>query len=72
MSSGNLHCVAMARLKTLVAVFTVTTRIIPSCPGLTSIIRARGHFSGGVVSSRRMTRSSILMFGLSIVHFSRL
>ena len=48
---------------------TVTTRTFPSCPGYTSVTRAKGHLVGIVGSSRRYTMSSTCRFCVGLCHF---
>ena len=47
----------MGRLNVPLAVLTVTTRILPSEPGWTSLMIAVGQWSGAVLSSLRITIS---------------
>ena len=49
----------------------MTTRIILSFPGYTSIILANGHYVGGKRSSVRSTKSSTEKALLGVHHFGR-
>jgi len=54
---GRGQIFAMGRLNVPLGVLTVTTRILPFAPGWTSLMTAVGQWSGGVLSSLRITGS---------------
>lgn len=51
-----MHILVIARLKVFVAVFTVTTRVLPTIPRCVSTTRPNNHFNGGRLSSYNKTK----------------
>lgn len=49
----------------------VTTRVIPSSPGYSAVMRASGHLVGGVTSDRTRHRSPILGPASFLIYFGR-
>ena len=68
-SSGNKTNLTRGRINSDEAVLTVTTRITPSSPGCSCVIRASGHLFGGESSERRMHSDPRRGGKASLVHF---
>jgi hypothetical protein len=61
----------MGRLRTPAAVLMVTTRTWPSVPGWVIMMRPIRQVTGGVLSSRMITRSLMVTSGVLLFHFLR-
>lgn len=68
---GRRTILTIRRTSSEVEVRTVTTRTVPSFPGCSLIIRARGHRVGGVASERIRHNAPISGAGSSLSHFGR-
>jgi len=65
---GKGQILVMGRLKFPLGVLSVTTRMMPSFPGCTSVITAVGQWSGVVLSSLSRMRSPGCRFGTVLCH----
>ena len=68
-SIGNGYTLVIERVSSPWAVRILTTRILPSLPGMVSMIRPIGHLIGGVLSSCIRTNMSFCKFGCCDFHF---